>query len=666
MYFRNKPSKTGQVLQLVESYRDAEGLPRQFILASFGDAPLPQTLWATVAQEVEDRLTGQPSLFSEDLDKETISWVDRIVLQVRREGKKRPSQVNEVTVTRSHQDAASYDETESLFPSERDLYLDGVNLHKIEHTEDVSLGSVLVGWQAWQDLKMDDLLVSLGLNGVQRNAAAISVINRLCDPVSEHLLPLWYEQSGLADLMQYKLKNNADDHFYRVSDLLHNKRKKIESHLREAQQSTLGFERTLLLYDLTNTHFEGACESNEKALYGRNKQKRNDCPQVVIGMLFDNEGFELAHEVFKGNMNDSKSLALMIESLNASVKTDDILAQLKPIVIMDAGIATKANLALLRKNGFCYLVNESRRNRTAYREQFEKKENFTTLPLRNEDREVRVHVEKVIIAPDTNEVSDEALPAEKKETSTEPDYEERRVFCYSAERAKKELAMTSKAEERFLIALEKLKKRIVDGNLKKEVAFIKAVTRLQTQHKRVQRFYQIDQVIQDKEIKDINWKRLDTGRKQADDLCGCYVLKTNAQELSNDEIWHVYMTLTKAEDGFRSLKSDLGLRPNYHQKTSRVDGHIFICILAYQLLCHQLYKLQKVKDNREWSTLKRILDTHTYATIHVPLKDGTLHCLRKPGLPDHQQKKIYNSLGINYKNLPSSHTVMTAEERKKN
>ena len=679
MFFRLKTTKSGNVLKLLESYRDTENIPRHCLVASFGDAPLPKHLWKIVAKEVEERLEGQTCLFSKDLDEEAARWVDRIVLQVRREGKWKPAvgkKAAQITDTTNAHKTTPSTTAEEPSPSEEELYLDGVCLNKIEHTEDVPLGPVLVGWQAWQELEMDDLLENLRFNKSQRNNAAISVINRLCDPVSENGLPLWYQQSGLADIMEYKLPNEADDRFYRVSDLLHKNCKSIEAHLRKTQPKSLGFERTMVLYDLTNTHFEGACRENAKALYGRNKQKRNDCPQVVIAMIFDNEGFELAHEVFEGNMNDSKSLSLMMASLNACVEQDDTLAALKPLVIMDGGIATKANLALLRTNGFRYLVNESRRSRTHYREQFEQKKDFSPLPSRPEGKEVWVRVEKVLIPaepipPKKNKESAVVVPSENIEPSnpieiTEESYEERRVFCYSAERAKKELSMMSKAEDRFIAALNKLKKSVVAGNIKSSEACIKAITRLQTQHKRVKRFYKIEQVGQDKKITDITWERLDQNRDQADDLCGCYVLRTNAPELSDNEIWNVYMTLTKAEDGFRCLKSDLGLRPNYHHIAPRVDGHIFICVLAYHLLCHQLYKLGKVGDHREWSTLKRILETHTYATIHVPLKDGTLHCLRKAGLPDAQQENIYKSLGIKYKKLPSTHTVVMTEDRKGN
>ncbi len=142
------------------------------------------------------------------------------------------------------------------------------------------------------------------MNRSQRTAAAISVINRLVDPVSEHGIHPWLETTALPEIFGENADRPGDDRFYRASDLLLKHRDALEHHIRQRQGTLFNLDRTILLYDLTNTHFEGCCESNPKAAYGKNKQGRNDCLQVVVGMVFDKDGFELAHKVFEGNRND--------------------------------------------------------------------------------------------------------------------------------------------------------------------------------------------------------------------------------------------------------------------------------------------------------------------------------------------------------------------------
>lgn len=371
-------------------------------------------------------------------------------------------------------------------PSKTDAdVIDGVLADKVAHTCTAELGGVLVGWSAWNRLGMSELLHSLSFTHDQALSAAISVINRLVEPSSEHSLLDWYHRTGLPELMDNPLWGAGDDRFYRISDRLLANKERIEQHLRDKQMSLFNLERTVLLYDLTNTHFERLCKDNPKAKRGKNKQKRNDCPQIVVGMVFDQHGFELSHKVFDGNQSDAKSLVEMIGELNASVPKGTE----KPLVIMDAGVATAANLALLREHGFGYLVNDH--------------------------------------------------------TLDEHDY------------------------------------------------------------------------------------------------------------------WKLYIRLTHAEAGFKSLKTDLGLRPNPHHKEDRVDGHVFICIIAYHLLRNILWTLEQQQDYRSWETIKRIMSTHCYTTILLPTKEGVTHRIRKAGQPEECQKEIYRALAIEWTNLPSHRTTVS-------
>ncbi|MDE0768039.1 MAG: IS1634 family transposase [Opitutaceae bacterium] len=391
----------------------------------------------------------------------------------------------------------------------------------------------------------------------------------------------------------------------------------MEKELKETQKSLFGLERSIVLYDVTNTHFEGICAKNPKAKRGRNKQKRNDCRQVAIGMAFDEHGFPLAHEVFEGNMFDTKTLVVLIDRLDMGNQEP----ALKPVVVLDAGFASKDNINMLKERGYSYIINVTRGSRKKYADLFEK-ETFEELPGRKASLKVEV---KKVADPD--------------------DPESRLVLCRSAQRRLKETAMISKAEERFLADIRLLKECIEKGCLKKNDTIERKIGALQKKHPRVQRFYKIQH-----EKRKFEVIRQDEEIQEAIDLCGNYVLKTD-KALDAAQLWGLYMTLLKAESGFRMLKGSLGLRPNYHQLEHRVDGHIFISVLAYHLLRWIERHLELCNDSRSWKTIRRLLSTHSLVSTRLPLEDGRILTIRKPSKPDAEQSLVYKILGIDWKEM---------------
>ncbi len=250
------------------------------------------------------------------------------------------------------------------------------------------MGPILLGLKGWEKLRMDEALQEVGLNRAQRDAAKVSVINRLVDPVPENALPQWARQSALGDLLGVAAVKSDRHRYYRVSDRLVENRERIEEHMRERQGELFSLDRTVLLYDLTNTHFEGVGASNGKAKRGKNKQKRHDCVQIVVGMVFDTEGFELGHRIFAGNRHDATTLLEMIAELEKAVGAQG--EREKTLIIMDGGIASRENVQLLREEGFGYLVNQSRRGRKAYLAEFQEASGFEKVEGRDSDREVKV------------------------------------------------------------------------------------------------------------------------------------------------------------------------------------------------------------------------------------------------------------------------------------
>lgn len=633
MYFRLKKTPSGQVLQLIESYRDAESRPRQRVVISLGDAKILKEDWPTIAKAVEKQLYGKSELFSYDYPTSIQQWIDVIIRRIDLQGRWAP-------LSRfKPKPSSSLSETQ-----QEECIIDGVIAEKVSHTATTMLGPVLVANHAWQQLKLDDCLANSGFNKSQQKVAAASVMSRLVDPVSENQMTSWAGRTALPELLGDDLVQGGKDRFYRVSDKLIANKRRIESHMRSQQRRLFSLERTIFLYDLTNTYFEGTANKNDKAKRGKSKHKRNDCPQVVVGMVFDQNGFELGHEIFEGNRNDSTTLVEMLTTMQDVVHEEaSLFSWAKPMVIMDAGIATKKNLKILREEGFEYLVNDSRRGRKTYLDQFLEDKEFSTIEGR--DRKTPVQVRMI------TESTDQKGKDQKGD---------RLILCKSEGRREKEEAIRSNAEDRFLEAVNKLSDRVLKGRLKKREKIVEAVGRVLAKHPRVARFYNINvekcnQLPTKKNTPKykVVWSRDDEKYQSSSDLFGCYVLRTNSEtDLSAEEIWGLYITLTQAEDGFRSLKSNLGLRPNYHHTEDRVDGHIFITILAYHLLQFILYSLRLQGDNRSWKTIKRVLSTHCYTTIILPTNKNEIHRIRKAGIPEEGQKSIYKTLGVEWRNLP--------------
>jgi len=586
MFFRTKTVKGSSLVQLVEAYRNTEGQPRQRVIVSLGDAKLPELEKHSIARAVNNHLIGHSEILPEEPSEEAAMWVTRILQLLGRSKSARPVTADKI---------------------------DGVLVDRIATENIVSLGPELVALHAWKELGISPMLDKAGLNASQIATAQLLVANRFIKPLSEWALIDWAARTALPELLGLRITKSTKDRLYHTGDALFRHRKVIETGLRHREADLFSPQRSIVLYDVTNTHFEGRCEKNPKAQHGKNKQKRNDCRQVAIGMAFDEHGLALAHDVFEGNISESRTLAHMLDRLALPDNG------LKPVVILDAGFASKANIALLKERGLGYLINITRGSRTRYAEDFAT-DGFELVPGRDSKEPVEV---KTIADPD------------------EPDGF--LVLCRSALRREKETAMLSRAESRFRDDIAALRERIELGRLKDPLTIERKIGRLQKKHPRVARFYTL--VHADGTL---HATRDDDKHRHATDLCGDYVLKTG-QSLSAPQTWSLYMVLLQAEEGFACLKGPLGLRPNFHQLEHRVEAHIFISVLAYHLLTWVRENLRASSDLRDWETLRRLLSTHSLATTSLPLTDGRILHIRKPSLPDPEQALLYKKLRIDWK-----------------
>ncbi len=576
---------------LVESILTPKG-PRQRTICSLGSLePAPREQWLALARKMEAALQGQLSLQGQDIETETL--VERV-----RKGQRRPKT------------------SEGISGQSGIIAIDTERVEIEQHRE---AGPVHVGHQIWQQLGLEEILGHCGLSKHARLMSEVMVLNRLIFPLSELSMPDWIRRTALGDILGTDFSELNEDSLYRNLDKLYPQREQIERELSEREKTLFNLDDVVYLYDLTSTYFEGLAELNSQAKRGYSRDKRPDCKQVLVGLVLDRDGFPKAHEIFEGNRQDRSTVDEMLKTLEKRTGK-------RPgaTVVVDRGMAYKENLEQIRAHGLHYLVAGRQSERNQWLDDFEEEADW----------------EEVIRVPSPRN------PLQKKprvEIKRRQKGEEVYILCLSEGREEKDRAIRERQEERLIKDLERLKTRIEKGHLKKSEKIHQAIGRLQERYPRVARYYEIQYQGQPQSL---SWQQ-DTEKKAiAEKLDGSYVLRTDRQDLTADEIWRTYMLLTRVEAAFRSMKSPLMERPIFHHLTRRTQTHIFLCVLAYHLLAVIEKRFLDQGIHTSWWTIRQQLSTHQVATIVLPTSDGMLLKIRKGGTPEPEQKKIYEVLGI--------------------
>jgi transposase len=586
---RKYKGKTYTNYLLVESVHTPKG-PRQRAICSLGNlAPAPAREWHDLARRLESALKGQLSLEPADEKFETL------VETARRRGKKGTASVSApgamLTVDTDH----------------------------VETEEARAAGAVHVGHQIWERLGLNEILKQAGLVEQACALSEVMTLNRLIAPSSELAMPDWVRRTAMGDILGIDFSKLDENKLYRNLDALHPNRELIERELAQRESTLFNLDDTFYLYDLTSTYFEGQAKANPQAKLGYSRDKRPDCKQVMVGLVLDRNGFPKAHEVFDGNKQDRATIKEMLDTLEKR-------AGKKPgsTVIVDRGMAYQENLDEIRGRHYHYIVAGRQPERNEWLEELENDEGW----------------EEVIRIPLPRN------PFQKKtkvEIKREQKGDEVFILCRSEGRQQKDRAIREKQEGRFLKDLEKLKGRVEKGHLKRGDKIHQAIGRLKERYPRVARYYSIEH---DAGGKDIRWHE-DSDRKAiAKKLDGSYVLKTDRQDLTADEIWRTYILLTRVEDAFRDMKSPLMERPIFHHLKHRTQTHIFLCVLAYHLLAviEQYFLDQGIHTS--WATLREELSTHQVVTVVLPTESGGVLRIRKGTTPEATHRLIYETLRI--------------------
>ncbi|MCC7484250.1 MAG: IS1634 family transposase [Burkholderiales bacterium] len=486
-------------------------------------------------------------------------------------------------------------------------------------TEDARVaGPVHVGHQMWQALMLDAILATAGLSARARVLTEVMTLNRLVSPAAEHAMPDWIRRTALDDILATDFSTLSDEALYRNLDRLHPQRAAIEQALAARERTLFNLDDTLYLYDLTSTYFEGQCPHNPQAKRGYSRDHRPDCKQVVVGLVLDRDGFPTAHEVFDGNRQDRATVEDMLAALEQRTGRRG-----GATVVIDRGMAFAENLAQIQARGHHYLVAGRPPERHLHREAFEDETGWTEIvrqpsPRNPGQKKTRVWVKRA--ARDGTEVQ---------------------ILCRSDGRVEKDRAIRDKHETRFLRDLTKLQTRVARGRLRAPAKIHEALGRLKERYSRVARYYAL---AYDETARTVSWMTQADLHTRAEQLDGTYLLRTDRQDLSDEEIWRLYMLLTRVEAAFRAMKSPLMERPIFHHLEHRVQTHIFLCVLAYHLLVAIEKRCLDHGVHTSWATVREQLSTHQVITVVLPATDGRTLRIRKSSTPDAIHRELYRLL----------------------
>ena len=491
-----------------------------------------------------------------------------------------------------------------------------VRLDQVRLERSRRFGDSFLGLELWKRLELDRFWEAR-LDGPEDAAevpwsriAALLAINRLCAPGSELAIEeRWYPATALDDLLGIEAGKINDTRLYRCLDRLLPHKTKLERHLTRRYGELFAAEFDVLLYDLTSSYVEGAAEKDPMMRRGYSRDHRPDCPQVVIALIVNIEGFPLSYETFDGNRADVTTLETVLRMVERKY------GKARRVWIFDRGIVSEENLEALRRRGGQYLVGTPRAKLKQFEQQL----------LEGGWEQVRPEVEVKLV------------PA--------PQGEETYILCRSTARRAKEQAIRSRFSTRWEKALQALRKRVAEGQLKDRYKIERKLGGLLARHPQVADLYQVAVTEKDGTLA-VEWKAIESRQTWQQAREGAYLLRTNLPPGEPATLWKDYIQLTEAEAAFRALKSELSIRPIFHQLERRAKAHILVAFLGYALWVTLKHLLMRKDSALSPSKALAALGTLVSADIVLPTTDGREIRLRRVTTPSAEQKQLLDQLGI--------------------
>jgi len=524
-----------------------------------------------------------------------------------------------------------------LFPEDDEVPLPDdpdvvrVRLRNVGWTNARRFGDVWLARWLWKYLGLDNIVdrhLPQGKEDVRpADVVAIEVINRLCGPCSEFALAEhWYATTALEDLLGVPDQAVTKDRLYRTLTALRAVQNPIENDLKGNFGTLFQLDYDILLYDLTSSYFEGLAEHNDLAQRGYSRDHRSDCKQIVLALVVTREGFPLAHQTLAGNTRDLQTVRQIITNIEAR------FGQSQRVWVMDRGMISEDTLAFLNEPGRRYLLSTRRHALAAFQPE-----------LRSPGWQQ---------LPDNPEVEVKLLQRDGLHY----------LLARSQPRRDKERAMRRRQRHGLAKALKKLHTRVARGRLKNRDKILEAIGRLKGRYPKACPFVKI--TVTDSPVS-LNYAWNVGKFRAALARDGAYLLLSNQAGWSAKQFWETYIQLTVVERAFRVLKSELLLRPIWHQYSGRTEAHVFVCVLAYALwktLDHLakrvgLQTLTRKADPEQGDaspqprpmTPEAILRTLAQVQIGDILLEtttGQTLALRRVARPNSEQKRILDALGL--------------------
>lgn len=558
-----------------------------------------------LANRIEDLYLGNNTLFVDISD-----TVETLAVRFYKELRNKYKQFqNQTSLPVTHKDIET-------IPS-KDMEL--IDINSIQHDEVREVGAEWLCIQAIEELGITDFLALQNWDKETINKSLTLLVSRAVYPASEHKTSQWMAvNSGITELVFKEHRSLSHQLLYKIGDKLYEQREALGKHLSTKTNELFNLSDKIIFYDLTNTYFEGRKTNSTLSQFGRSKEKRSDAKLVSLALVVDAEGFVKHNKIYEGNIYEAHTLLRTIESLSASTNSE------KALIVMDAGIATEENLTMLKKEGYDYLC-VTRAKLKEY-----KAVNVAANPIEiTDNRDNKIQLQQIIKAGCTDCY----------------------MYIHSDMKAVKEASMEAHYSKRFEEELDSLAKAIhTKGGTKKTAKVYERLGRIKERYPTANKHYKI--IVEEKnQIATL----ITYSRNQLPDpkqTQGVYFLRTSLKEFDEKTIWSIYNTLTEVEATFRTLKTDLNLRPVYHQKDSRTEAHIHLGVLAYMIVNTIRYKLKQKGIYHDWRNIIRIMNTQKMVTSSFKNSTGQIIITKKCSQPISEVTAIYHA--TKYKSMPFS------------
>jgi len=509
-----------------------------------------------------------------------------------------------------------------------------IDLNSIRNKDVREIGAEWLSYQAMRQLQVAPFLESRGWSQEQIRLALTHIISRAVYPASEMETTRWIkENSAVCEITGYDIELITKDRLYAISKKLWAEKEALEQHLSVRTNELFDIQDKIILYDLTNTYFEGRKQGSKLAKFGRSKEKRNDARLVVLGLVINPEGFIKYSSILEGNMADCKTLEGMIGKLRVNTSS----SASKALVVIDAGIATEENLKMILGNGYEYLC-VSRSNLKDYHI-----EAGTATVTVTDNRKQKIELCQVTSGRNT----DYYLKVE------------------SHTKELKERSMNEQFRTQFEAGLQKIAGSLTKkGGVKQEDKVHERIGRIKQKYPSIQRYFDIvtevaEQPIRKRKLKnggqEKEEKRIVTSLKWAiredvdiNSRSGVYFLRTSLQATNEENVWQFYNTIREVEATFRILKSDLDLRPFYHQNDESTMAHLHLGLLAYWLVNTVRYQLKKEDIHSNWREIVRTMNTQKAVTTLAQNNHEDVIMIRRCSEPNQPVRKLYDALKYKY------------------